>query len=66
MLQLLRMTSRKNSLELLELSSVNKVSLVQVSSCRNTGLIRDYPYRIPRKNSLERIELFSINTVSLV
>ena len=26
-------TSRKNSLELIELSSINKVSLVQVSSC---------------------------------
>ena len=29
-------TSRKNSLELIELSCINKVSLVQVSSCSNT------------------------------
>ncbi len=36
--------SRKNSLELIELSSINKVSLVQVFSCSNTGSIRDDPY----------------------
>ena len=29
--------SRKNSLELIELSSKNKVSLVLASSCSNTG-----------------------------
>ena len=37
-------TSRKNSLELIELSSINKVSLVQVSSCSNTGSMRDDPH----------------------
>ena len=46
-------TSRKNSLELIELSSINKVSLVQVSSCSNTGSIRDDPYWTSRKNSLD-------------
>ena len=61
-------TSRKNSLELIELSSINKVSLVKVSSCGNTGSTRDYPYWASRKNSLELIELHpcSINKVSLV
>ena len=42
-----------NSLELVDLS---KVSFVQVSSCTNTGSIRDDPYWISRKNSLEMIE----------
>ena len=28
----------KNSLELIELSSINKVSFVQVSTCSDTGL----------------------------
>ena len=56
--------SRKNNLELIELSSINKVSLVQVSSCSNTGSIRDDPYWISRKNSLELIELSSINKVN--
>ena len=37
-----------------------------VSSCSNTGSIRDDPYWIFRKNSLELIELSSINIVSLV
>jgi hypothetical protein len=42
-------------------------NLVQVSSCSNTGLIRDDPYRISRENSfIELIELSSINKVSLV
>jgi hypothetical protein len=36
--------SKENSLELIELSSINKVSLVSVSSCSNTGSIRDDPY----------------------
>jgi hypothetical protein len=58
--------SRANSLELLELSSINKVSLVYVSSCSNTGSIRDDPYWTSRENSLELIELSSINKVSLV
>ena len=59
-------TSRKDSLELIELSSINKVSLVKVSSCSNTGSIRDDPYWTSRKDSLELIELSSINKVSLV
>ena len=41
---ILTWTSRENSLELIKLSSINKVSLVQVSSCSNTGSIRDDPY----------------------
>ena len=57
---------RKNSLELIELSSINKVSLVQVFSCRNTGSIRDDPYWTSGKNSLKLIDLSSINKVSLV
>ena len=57
---------RKNSFELIELSSIDKVSLVQVFSCSNTGSIRDYPYWTSWKNSLEVIELSSINKVSLV
>ena len=59
-------TSKKNSLELIELSSINNVSLVQVSSCSNTVSIRDDPYWTSKKNSLELIELSSINKVSLV
>ena len=55
-----------NSVELMELSSINEVSLVQVSSCSNTGSIRDDPYWTSRKNSLELMELSSINNVSLV
>ena len=55
-----------DSLELLELSSINKVSSVLVSSCSNTGSIRDDPYWTSRKNSLELIELSNINKVSLV
>jgi hypothetical protein len=43
-----------------------KVSLVLVSSCSNTGSIRDEPYWTSRENSLELIELSSINKVSLV
>jgi hypothetical protein len=58
--------SRKNSLELIELSSINKVILVLVSSCRNTASIRDEPYWASRKNSLELIDISSINKVSLV
>jgi hypothetical protein len=53
-------------LYLVELSIVNKLSLVQVSSCSNTGSIRDDPYWISRKNSLELIELSIVNKVSLV
>ena len=58
-------TSRKNSLELIELSSINRGSLVQVSSWSNTGSIRDDPYWTSRKNSLELIESSNINKVSL-
>ena len=43
----------------MELSSVNKVSLVQVFSCSNTGSIRDDSYWTSRKSSLELIELSS-------
>ena len=42
---------------------MNKVSLVQVSSCNNTGSIRDDPYWTSVKNNLELIELSSINKV---
>jgi hypothetical protein len=56
----------ENSLELIELSSINKVSLAQVSSCSNTGSIIDDPYWTSRKNSLELIELSRINIVRLV
>jgi hypothetical protein len=59
-------TARKNSFELIELSSINKVSLVYVSSCSNTGSIRDDPYWTSRNNRLELIELSSINKVGLV
>ena len=59
-------TSRKNSLELIELSSINKVGLISVSFCGNTGSIRDDPYWTFKKNSLELIELSSINKGSLV
>ena len=57
---------RQNNLELIELSSINKVSLVYVSSCSNTGSIRDDPYWSSKKTSLELIGLSSINKVSLV
>ena len=50
----------------MELSSIDKVSLVYVSSCSNTGSIRDDPYWTSRETSLELIKLSSINKVSLV
>ena len=59
-------TSRRNSLELIELTRINKVSLVLVSCCSNNGLIKDDPNLTSGKNSLELIELSSINKVSLV
>ena len=59
-------TSRKNSLELIELSSVNKVGLVSVFSRSNTGLMNDDPYGTSRKNSLELIKLPCKNKVGLV
>ena len=58
--------SRKNSSELIELSSTNKASLVWVPSCSNTESIRDDPYWTSRKNNLELISRSSINNVSLV
>ena len=56
-------TSRENSSELIEQSSVNIVSLV--SSYSSTGSIRDDPYWTSRENSSELIKLSSINIVSL-
>ena len=56
-------TSRENSLELIELSSINIVSLGFL--LQYTGSIRDDPYWTSRENSLELIELSSINIVSL-
>ena len=53
---------RKNSLELIKLSSINKVSLVQVSSCSNTESIRNVPYWTSRENSLELIKLSTVET----
>jgi hypothetical protein len=47
------------------ISSVNKVNSL-LSSCSNTGSIRDDSYWTSRENSLELIELSSINKVSLV
>ncbi len=62
-------TCRENSSDLMELSSINKVILVYVYSCSNTGSIRDDSYWTSRKNNLElssiNIELSSINKVSL-
>ena len=48
----------------MELSNINKVSLVQVSSCSNTGSIRDDRYWTSRKTFFELIELSSINRIS--
>ena len=45
---------------------MNEVSLVEVSSCSNTGSIRDDPYWTSQENSLELIELSSMNEVSLI
>jgi hypothetical protein len=55
--------TRENSLELIELFMINKVSLVYVFSIvtRNTELIRDDSYWTSRENSLELIELSSVN-----
>ena len=51
----------------MELSNINNnVSLVQVSTCNNTGSIRDDSYWTSRKNNIELMELFSINKFSLV
>ncbi len=59
-------TSRENSSELIELSSIKKVSLVWVCSCSNTRSIRDDSYWTSRKNCLELIELSSKYKVTLV
>ena len=59
-------TSTKNSLELMELSSLNKVSLIYVSSCCITRSVRDDSHWTSRENSLELMELSSINKVGLV
>ena len=56
----------ENSLELIDLSSLNRISLVQVSFCNKTGPTGDDPYWTSRKNSLELLDLSSINKVSLV
>ena len=69
----------RNSLKLMELFTINKVSLVSVLSCCNTRSITDDPYLTShtrsirddrywtfRKNSLQPIELSSINKVTLV
>ena len=61
-----KQSSTENKLEMIEISSITKVSLVQVSSCSNTRSIRDDPYWTSKENSLELIELSSINKVSLV
>ena len=53
-------TTRENSLELTELSSIKKISLVflvLVSSSSNTGSIRGDPYWTSRENSLELIDI---------
>ena len=54
------------SLQIHIANCLNKVSSVYVSSCTNTGSIRDDLYWTSRKNSLELIELSSIKKVSLV
>ena len=46
--------SWKNSSELTERSSANKVSLVWISFFNNTGSERDYPYGTSTRHSLER------------
>ena len=48
---------------MVEISSANKISLVQVFSCSNTGSIKDDPYWTSKENSFELIELFSIMLV---
>ena len=57
-------TSMKNSLELLELSSVNKVMVWFPPVV--TQVQRNDPYWTSRENSLEFLELSNINEVSLV
>ena len=59
-------TFRKNSLDLIELSSLNKVSLVYVSFCSNTGARRHDPWWPSKKNSLELVGLSSRYTETIV
>ena len=59
-------TSRKSSLELIELPSTIIFCLVQVCSCGNIKSMRDDPHRTSRKSSLELIGLSSTNIVCLV
>jgi hypothetical protein len=54
------LTTRENSVKLIELSSLNKFSLVYVSSCSNTEPIMDNRYWTSRKDSLELMELSSV------
>ena len=46
-------TPGKNNLKLIEQFSINKVSLVEVSSCSNTRSIRDDPYRIRTDRAMQ-------------
>ena len=57
--------SRRNIQALIKLSSINKVSLVWVSACSNTGSIRDNPYWTSGKSGLELIELYSVKVFEL-
>ena len=50
-------------LELIELLSINEVSLFKVSFCGNTGSIRDEPYCTPRENNVELTEVPRKNVV---
>ena len=51
---------------MIALFSINKVSLVKVSSCGDTGSIGDHPYWTSMKDSLKLIGLLSICKVSLI
>ena len=55
-------TSRKNSFELIEPSSINKFSLVQVSFSGNAGSTEYDPFWASRKNSFELIGCSSVQT----
>jgi hypothetical protein len=50
-------------LELIELPSINEVSLFKVSFCGNTGSIRDGAYCTSRENNVELTELRRKNVV---
>ena len=51
-------TNRKNSLELIELSKINKVSLVSASSCLDTKSIRYDPTITNREYLLRKVAPF--------